>query len=109
MSALDIIDRPHLRAALIAIGAPEALTTAAAQSPRPAIRQKWLADWFDAFRTLKLVHALRKTGLPDIPWFLAIRNASFCRSAITKIHIEDANTTDAFKICQRLALLEEQC
>ena len=109
MSALDIIDRPHLRAALIAIGVPEALTTAAAQSPQPTIRQKWLADWFDAFRTLKLVHALRKTGLPDIPWFLAIRNASFCRSAITKIHVEDANTTDAFKICQRLALLEEEC
>ena len=108
VSALDIVDRPHLRAALIAIGAPEALTTAAAQSPRSTIRQKWLADWFDAFRTLKLVHALRKTGLPDIPWFLALRDASFCRSAITQKHFEDVNTTDAFKICQRLAFLEEQ-
>ena len=109
VSALDLIDRPHLRAALIAIGAPEALTTAAAQSPRPAIRQKWLADWFDAFRTLKLVHALRTTGFPDIPWFQALRDASFCRSAITTKHVEDANTPDAFKICQRLALVEEEC
>ena len=108
-SVLDSVDRQRLRTALISIGAPDALATAAAQSPTPTIRQKWLTDWFDAFRTLKLVHALRETGLPDIPWFRALRDATFCHSAISNTYPKYVNTTDAFNICQRLAALEDQC
>ena len=108
-SALDSVNQQRLRTALEAIGAPVALMTAAAQSPTSAIRQKWLTDWFDAFRTLKLVHALRQTGLPDIPWFQALTTASFSRSAVANTRPEHITTTDTFDICQRLASLEEQC
>ncbi len=108
-SELNSIDQRRLEKALKAIGAPEALMTAAAQSPIKAIRQKWLTDWFDAFRTLKLVHALRQTGLPDIPWFQALTKASFSRSAVTNKCPEHITTNEAFNICQRLALLEDQC
>ena len=107
-SVLDSVNQQRLRTALEAIGAPDALMTAAAQSPTSAIRQKWLKDWFDAFRTLKLVHALRQTGLPDIPWFQALTNASFSRSAVANARPEHITTTDTFDICQRLASLEEQ-
>tara|TARA_B100000809_G_scaffold266729_1_gene331044 strand:- start:3313 stop:4665 length:1353 start_codon:yes stop_codon:yes gene_type:complete len=107
-SVLDSVDQQRLRTALEAIGAPDALMTAAAQSPTSAIRQKWLTDWFDAFRTLKLVHALRQTGLPDIPWFQALKTASFSRSAVANARPEHITTTDTFDICQRLASLEEQ-
>ena len=107
-SVLDSVDQQRLRTALEAIGAPDAIMTAAAQSPTAAIRQKWLTDWFDAFRTLKLVHALRQTGLPDIPWFQALQNASFSRSAVANARPEHITTTDTFDICQRLASLEEQ-
>ena len=107
-SVLDSVDQQRLRTALEAIGAPNAIMTAAAQSPTAAIRQKWLTDWFDAFRTLKLVHALRQTGLPDIPWFQALKTASFSRSAVANARPEHITTTDTFDICQRLASLEEQ-
>ena len=107
-SVLDSVDQQRLRTALEAIGAPDAIMTAAAQSPTAAIRQKWLTDWFDAFRTLKLVHALRQTGLPDIPWFQALKTASFSRSAVANARPEHITTTDTFDICQRLASLEEQ-
>ena len=107
-SVLDSVDQQRLRTALEAIGAPDAIMTAAAQSPTAAIRQKWLTDWFDAFRTLKLVHALRQTGLPDIPWFQALKTASFSRSAVANARPKHITTTDTFDICQRLASLEEQ-
>tara|TARA_B100000029_G_scaffold482774_1_gene533333 strand:+ start:1247 stop:2599 length:1353 start_codon:yes stop_codon:yes gene_type:complete len=106
---LDTVNQQRLRKALEVIGAPTALMTAAAQSPTTVIRQKWLTDWFDAFRTLKLVHALRQTGLPDVPWFQALHNAPFSHSAFTNKHPENITTTEAFNICQRLASLEEQC
>jgi len=108
-STLGFVDRWRLRTALASIGASDALTIAAKQSPSPTIRQKWLVDWFDAFRTLKLVHALRDTGLPNIPWFRALRDASFCHSAIANRHPQHVTTTDAFNICERLAALEDQC
>ena len=103
----DTADR--LDTALRSLDAPTALREAAAQSTAPAVRRKWLHDWFDGFRTLKLVHNLRDNGLPNIPWADAIASASFC-----KLRGETKNThsirskRDPFDLCRRLARLEER-
>jgi len=34
-------------------------------------------EWFDAFRTLKLIHALRDAGLANLPWWVAFERADF--------------------------------
>lgn len=47
----------------------------AAKEPEALLRR--LHTWFDAFRTLKLVHALRDAGLPSMPWHQALTEAPF--------------------------------
>jgi hypothetical protein len=42
--------------------------------PGPQLRRH-LHGWFDAFRTLKLVHAVRDRGFPSLPWPEALRRA----------------------------------
>jgi len=53
-------------------------------------RRRQLHGWFDAFRTLKLIHRLRDTVYPSLPWrealggawFLAPRSAEIARATI---------------------------
>ena len=104
--AIESLDRDRLRVALLSVDAPKAFRDAAAQSAEPGVRRRWLHDWFDAFRTLKFVHALRDTGLADVPWRQAIADAAFCRSPTGNGQAE-ANETGSFELCQRLAVLEE--
>ena len=47
------------------------------QSPTPLARLRRLHDWFDGFRTLKLMHQVRDYAAPSLPWQEAIRRASF--------------------------------
>ena len=39
-----------------------------------------LHEWFDGFRTMKFLHALRDAGLPDCPWREAVSRAPFVAS-----------------------------
>ena len=47
-----------------------------ARATRPTMLRHF-HTWFDAFRTLKLVHALRDGGLPSLPWRQALAEAPF--------------------------------
>ncbi len=107
-ATLEPIDRDRLSTALLAIGAPKALNEAAAQSPATTVRQKWIHDWFDAFRTLKFVHAIRDTGLTAVPWRQAIAEATFCRPSAPDDGPAEINETGSFEICRWLAKLEER-
>ena len=55
----------------------EAMREAIARSGDGATMRRHFHTWFDAFRTLKLVHALRDAGLPSMPWRQALAEAPF--------------------------------
>ncbi len=59
------------------MGAFEAVRKAALEAREPAALLRRLHTWFDAFRTLKLVHALRDVGFPSLPWRQALAEAPF--------------------------------
>ncbi len=59
------------------MGAFEAVRTAAMEAREPAALLRRLHTWFDAFRTLKLIHALRDGGFPSLPWRQALAEAPF--------------------------------
>lgn len=105
-SAVEPHDRDRLRNASFSVDAPKALREAAAHNAESAVRRKWRHDWFDAFRTLKFVHALRDAGLVDVPWRQAIADASFCRSSNTGGGQSKVNDMESFELCRRLATLE---
>lgn len=71
---VGILDR-----CLSAMGAFAALTDAHGRTRRPEALKKRLVDWFDGFRTLKLIHRLRDAGHGDVPWRDALRGAPFAR------------------------------
>ena len=79
-SRLDAgIEGEHLIRGLEETGAFE-LAEAALAEPG-ANRGKRLLDAFDGFRTLKLIHALRDTGLDNLPLGEALQRAEFMSSA----------------------------
>jgi hypothetical protein len=47
------------------------------QSPNLLARLRRLHDWFDGFRTLKLIHHVRDYTAPSLPWKDAVRCAPF--------------------------------
>ncbi len=66
-----------LRDSLERIGAFAAIRDAIGRSRSANTLLRHLHTWFDAFRTLKLVHALRDGGLPSLPWREALAEAPF--------------------------------
>ena len=66
-----------VRSFLESRGAPRAWQRLSEQAPNPATRWRRLHDWFDGFRTLKLIHAVRDHGAPSIPWQDAVKRAPF--------------------------------
>lgn len=63
---------PRLQRAAERIGAPAALERIAASTRLPEARRRRRRDWFDGFRTLKLVHALRDHELGTTDWRTAL-------------------------------------
>ena len=51
------------------------------QAPNPLARLRRFHDWFDGFRTLKLIHHVRDHGAASLPWQDAIRLAPFMDEA----------------------------
>jgi hypothetical protein len=70
-------DAERLRARLDEGGAWEAARIGTKRYRNPATRTRQLHGGFDAFRTLKLIHALRAGGLASIPLREALREAPF--------------------------------
>ena len=68
--------RPPVKRFLEAQGAPDAWKGISAQAPNPVARLRRLHDWFDGFRTLKLIHHLRDHASPSLSWPEAIRRAT---------------------------------
>lgn len=77
VSALLARLRAPVRRFLEAQGAPDAWRGICAQAPNPEARLRHLHDWFDGFRTLKLIHHLRDHASASLPWQAAIRRAPF--------------------------------
>ena len=84
-AALDELPRGNpffkteaLLASLEKMKAIEAMREAIGRSGGDAATmRRHFHTWFDAFRTLKLVHALRDGGLPSMPWRQALAEAPF--------------------------------
>ncbi len=76
LSILDSFSHPILNAAL-PLETEKRLREARSQCKSPESRKKRLQGWFDGFRTLKLIHALRDRGLQDTPWHEAFDAAPF--------------------------------
>jgi glycosyl transferase family 2 len=66
-----------MREALERFGVSRAIAEARSKSSDPTTLRRHLHTWFDAFRTLKLAHALRDGGLPSLPWREALAEAPF--------------------------------
>jgi hypothetical protein len=66
-----------LLAALERMKALPAIRKAIEESTTPDAMRRRFHTWFDAFRTLKLVHALRDEGLPSLAWRDALGEAPF--------------------------------
>jgi hypothetical protein len=70
-------ERTVLLALLRELDARPAFEAASREAKMPAARFRRVASWFDAFRTLKLVHALRDGGRPNVPWRRALAESPF--------------------------------
>ena len=68
---------PMVKCLLESQGALGAWPKICEQSPTPRARLRRLHDWFDGFRTLKLIHHVRDHAAPSLPWQDAIQRAPF--------------------------------
>jgi hypothetical protein len=59
------------------LGALDELALAARQSPKAAVLRRRLHTWFDALRTLRLIHGLRDSGSIALPYREALGIAPF--------------------------------
>lgn len=97
--ALERIGAPEHRAvlarALAMVGAEDALVAALRGAPRHTLVRR-AHEWFDAFRTRKLIHALRDGGIGALDWRAALERAPFV----------DARFVAPTEACAALAELE---
>ncbi len=75
-------DNPFFRTDLLVgalerMGAFQAIREAIPLSSNEATLLRHLHTWFDALRTVQLIHALRDGGLPSIGWLQAVAEAPF--------------------------------
>ncbi len=69
---------PETRAEIgLRLGVQRALSNAARSSGKAEVRVRHLRTWFDAFRTLKFIHALRELAWPSLGWQTALARAPF--------------------------------
>ena len=85
--ALDELPRDNpffltdsLLEALEKMKAIPAMREAIERSGDAATMRRHFHTWFDAFRTLKLIHALRDAGLPSLPWRAGPRGGALHRA-----------------------------
>ncbi|MBT8071473.1 MAG: hypothetical protein KJO80_13655 [Gammaproteobacteria bacterium] len=74
---IDSHGRQHLLAGLRAIRTERALEHAFRQGKSSAQFMRQMHTWFDAFRTLKLIHFLRDSYLPTMPYAMLIKHRVF--------------------------------
>ena len=94
-----------LLAALERMGAFPAVREAIAESTTESAMRRRFHTWFDAFRTLKLVHALRDEGLPSMTWREALGESPFTGLAASTV--EDAEPLRKLLAVEERKLSEE--
>jgi hypothetical protein len=88
-----------LHEALASLGAFDAVRDAVGQSRDPETLLRHFHTWFDAFRTLRFLHALRDGGLRSLAWRQALAEAPFTNLS--------SSTVDETETLRR-ALVEEE-
>jgi hypothetical protein len=91
-------ERSVLDATLAACDAERTLHEASRHTPGTGLFRR-LHTWFDGFRTLKLVHALRQSSSADVPWREALQSAEFLAPL-------RPSSGDLFSQCRALEALE---
>ena len=99
LTALERLDDPLAAVGFEALEARAALARELSQAKEAPARQARIHHWFDAFRTLRFIHAVRDAGAGTMPWRDALHSAQFTGSN----HADDAPAT----ICTQLAQLDE--
>jgi len=94
-----------LLAALERMGAFPAIREAIAESTTPEAMRRRFHTWFDAFRTLKLVHALRDEGLPSLAWREALAEAPF--TGLSASTVEEPESLRKWLAAEERKLSEE--
>jgi len=80
LAAVETVEHPARAAAVRTFedeDARAALDAAAREAPDVSQRRLRVATWFDAFRTLKLLHAARDAAAPPAPFRAALADAPF--------------------------------
>jgi hypothetical protein len=101
------LESARLIAAVEASGAIDAVVRAASESKDDDGLRRRLSTWFDAFRTLKLLHALQAAGLPKVPWHEALRRAPFAARALPQ-GPAPSDAASLRLVASRLASFESQ-
>ncbi len=104
--ARESLDPEPLESATAAMGAQEAILSARRRSTSSEALRRHLATWFDAFRTLKLIHLLQRSALAPRRWADALRDAPFTREAIEGASDLGEDLDRLRQLCDRLATLE---
>ena len=105
--ANDGLDPAPLLASLHALGAREAIASARRRSKTTGALRRHLTTWFDAFRTLKLLHMLQRGGVAPRPWRDALGEAQFTRDALgDRPSLDERDLGALAALCQRLASIE---
>ena len=78
VAALAPAPRSVTLAFLNELDARRVLATVSREIETCDARRRRVHSWFDAFRTLKLIHALRDRCFPSVRWHAAIELAPFC-------------------------------
>jgi hypothetical protein len=99
LSELVSEERAVLDALLAHLDAERTLHEASRATPGAGLLRR-VHTWFDGFRTLKLIHALRDGCLPDRGWADALHGARF----LAPLGLE---AQDPVELCGALAKLEE--
>lgn len=89
----------ELSGALRALGALEVLERAAAATRSPKALKRRLHEWFDALKTLRLVHLLQAAGYRPMSWRAALARSSWCTTGLEK--------SSPGELCRALAGLEQ--
>jgi hypothetical protein len=92
-------EREALDAVLVDLDAERTLNEASRATPGSGLRRR-LHTWFDGFRTLKLIHALRESCLPDQGFREALSRTEF-------VGARELETSDPLALCRALSKLEE--
>jgi hypothetical protein len=103
----EAIASEPLIVALRGLGAPGAVTSAQRSATSVDALRRRLVIWFDAFRTLKLVHLLQRAGMHPLDWFEALVRSPFAHAAVEDLGKgRHESPPELTRIVERLADLE---